>query len=244
MTGYFERAPAFSIPLLRIVPDDTKFDFMRFRRISFPISALLSIVAIVLFFHPWPQSRHRFQRRHADGGAGEVGPADLAQDAHDADRRSASATSSCSSSAAPADVLIRIAQQPGGEAAQQAAVDKVKRRARRRLEYRRVEVVGPRVSSELLSYGTIGIIAGDRRDPDLSLVPLRVAVCARRHDRQRARPRADARLHVADADRFRPDLDRRAADHPRLFAQRYRRHLRPHPRDAAALQEACRCRNC
>ena len=41
-----------NIPLLRIVPDDTKFDFMRFRRISFPISALLSIVAIFLFFHP------------------------------------------------------------------------------------------------------------------------------------------------------------------------------------------------
>jgi preprotein translocase subunit SecD len=39
-----------SIPMLRIVPDDTKFDFMRFRRISFPVSALLSIIAIVLFF--------------------------------------------------------------------------------------------------------------------------------------------------------------------------------------------------
>ena len=26
--------------MLRIVPDDTKFDFMRFRRISFPISAI------------------------------------------------------------------------------------------------------------------------------------------------------------------------------------------------------------
>ena len=36
--------------LLRIVPDDTKFDFMRFRRISFPISALLSILAISLYF--------------------------------------------------------------------------------------------------------------------------------------------------------------------------------------------------
>ena len=29
-----------AIPLLRIVPDDTKFDFMRFRRISFPVSAI------------------------------------------------------------------------------------------------------------------------------------------------------------------------------------------------------------
>ena len=36
--------------LLRIVPDDTKFDFMRFRRISFPISALMSILAISLYF--------------------------------------------------------------------------------------------------------------------------------------------------------------------------------------------------
>ena len=36
--------------LLRIVPDDTKFDFIRFRRISFPISAILSIFAIVLYF--------------------------------------------------------------------------------------------------------------------------------------------------------------------------------------------------
>src|SRR5476649_106893 len=35
---------------LRIVPDDTKFDFMRFRRVSFPVSALLSMVAIALFF--------------------------------------------------------------------------------------------------------------------------------------------------------------------------------------------------
>src|SRR5262249_56415034 len=39
-----------SIPLLRIVPDDTKFDFMRFRRISFPVSAALSILAILLYF--------------------------------------------------------------------------------------------------------------------------------------------------------------------------------------------------
>jgi len=36
------------VRLLRIVPDDTKFDFIRFRRISFPISAVLSLLAIVL----------------------------------------------------------------------------------------------------------------------------------------------------------------------------------------------------
>jgi len=37
------------LPSLRIVPDVTRFDFTRFRRISFPISAALSIVAITLF---------------------------------------------------------------------------------------------------------------------------------------------------------------------------------------------------
>src|SRR5438094_2670969 len=36
--------------MLRIVPDDTKFDFMQFRRISFPASAFFSIIAICLYF--------------------------------------------------------------------------------------------------------------------------------------------------------------------------------------------------
>ena len=54
-------------------------------------------------------------------------------------------------------MLIRISQQPGGEEAQQAAV----RRSGAlgdEVEYRRVEVVGPRVSGELLSYGIIGLM--------------------------------------------------------------------------------------
>eukprot|EP01035_Chromulina_nebulosa_P034619 gene34618-46465_t len=38
------------LPSLRVVPDDTKFDFTRFRRISFPISALLSILAIAFLY--------------------------------------------------------------------------------------------------------------------------------------------------------------------------------------------------
>ena len=59
---------------------------------------------------------------------------------------------------APTDVLIRIAEQPGGDAAQQAAVQKVRGALGNEVEYRRVEVVGPRVSGELLSYGIIGLM--------------------------------------------------------------------------------------
>ncbi len=44
------------------------------------------------------------------------------------------------------DVLIRVAQQPGGDAAQQAVVSKVRGALGDSVEYRRVEVVGPRVS--------------------------------------------------------------------------------------------------
>jgi preprotein translocase subunit SecF len=57
----------------------------------------------------------------------------------------------------PENVLIRIAQQAGGEEAQQQAVQKVRGALGDTVEYRRIEVVGPRVSSELLTLGTIGI---------------------------------------------------------------------------------------
>ena len=59
---------------------------------------------------------------------------------------------------APTDVLIRIPQQPGGEEAQQQAVQKVRGALGTEVDYRRVEVVGPRVSTELLAYGMIGLL--------------------------------------------------------------------------------------
>ncbi len=142
--------------LLRIVPDDTKFDFMQFRRISFPISAVLSILAIGLyFFHglnfgidfkggllmevqsKTPTADLSTMRTTLSGlGLGEV---QLQQ------------------FGGPSNVLVRIAEQPGGDAAQQAAVQKVRGALGDSVEYRRVEVVGPRVSSELLSYGVVGL---------------------------------------------------------------------------------------
>jgi preprotein translocase subunit SecF len=56
------------------------------------------------------------------------------------------------------DVLIRVAEQPGGDPAQQAAVAKVRGALGDGVDYRRVEVVGPRVSGELLAYGTVGLM--------------------------------------------------------------------------------------
>jgi preprotein translocase subunit SecF len=146
----------FNIPLLRIVPDDTKFDFMRFRRVSFPMSAMLTIIAIILYFHPGLNLGIDFRGGTLMEVQTKSGPADLAK------MRATMAQLNLGEFqlqqfGSPSDVLIRISQQPGGEGAQQAAVSKVRNALGSDVEYRRVEVVGPRVSGELLSYGTIGI---------------------------------------------------------------------------------------
>ena len=131
---------------------------MRFRRISFPISAVMSILAISLYFFHGLNFGIDFKggtllevqvkadkadlakMRTTIGGLG-LGDFQLQEFGN------------------PRDVLIRISEQPGGDEAQQAAVSKVRGAFGDSVEYRRVEVVGPRVSTELLSYGTIGLIS-------------------------------------------------------------------------------------
>lgn len=60
----------------------------------------------------------------------------------------------------PSDVLIRIEEQPGGDAAQQVALKKVIDAVGTGYTQRRVEVVGPAVSSELRTTGFIAVAAG------------------------------------------------------------------------------------
>ena len=144
--------------LLRIVPDDTKFDFMRFRRISFPVSAALSILAIVLYFTHGLNFGIDFQGGTLMEVRAKSGNADLQA------MRSTLGTLGLGEVqlqqfGGPAEVLIRIAQQPGGEKAQQAAVEKVRGALGSDVDYRRIEVVGPRVSGELLYKGILGLFA-------------------------------------------------------------------------------------
>ena len=143
--------------LLRIVPDDTKFDFMRFRRVSFPISALLSIAAILLYFFHGLNFGIDFIGGTLIEVQSKVGPADLAKMRSTIDGLKLG-EAQLQQFGAPTDVLIRIPEQPGGEEAQQAAVAKVRGALGDEVEYRRVEVVGPRVSTELLAKGTIGLV--------------------------------------------------------------------------------------
>jgi preprotein translocase subunit SecF len=145
------------LPSLRIVPDNTHFDFTRFRRISFPISAFLSIVAITLFFTHGLNFGIDFKGGTLMEIRAKSGTADIAS------MRAALGglelgDVQLQQFGGPDEVLIRVAEQPGGDAAQQVAVQKVRGALGDAVEYRRVEVVGPRVSGELLAYGMLGLM--------------------------------------------------------------------------------------
>jgi preprotein translocase subunit SecF len=130
---------------------------MRFRRISFPVSAMLSIAAIMLYFFHGLNFGIDFIGGTLIEVQTKAGPADLAK------MRSTIGSLQLGEFqlqqfGAPDDVLIRISEQPGGDVAQQAAVQKVRNALGDTVDYRRVEVVGPSVSTELLAYGTIGLV--------------------------------------------------------------------------------------
>jgi preprotein translocase subunit SecF len=130
---------------------------MRFRRISFPVSAMLSIAAILLYFFHGLNFGIDFIGGTLIEVQTKAGPADLAK------MRSTIGSLQLGEFqlqqfGAPDDVLIRISEQPGGDEAQQAAVQKVRGALGNDVDYRRVEVVGPSVSTELLAYGTIGLV--------------------------------------------------------------------------------------
>src|SRR6516164_3529807 len=130
---------------------------MRFRRVSFPISALLSIAAILLYFFHGLNFGIDFIGGTLIEVQSKAGPADLAKMRGTIDGLKLG-EAQLQQFGAPTDVLIRIPQQPGGEEAQQAAVAKVRGALGDEVEYRRVEVVGGRVSNEQMAKGTIGLV--------------------------------------------------------------------------------------
>ena len=145
------------IPALRIVPDNTNFHFMDFRRFSFPISAVLTIIAITLYFVHGLNFGIYFRGGMLLEIQEKSGPADIAKLRTQLGSLGLGDVQ-LQQFGGPSNVLIRIAEQPGGDAAQQAAIQKVRSSLGEGIEYRRVEVVGPRVSGELLAFGTVGLM--------------------------------------------------------------------------------------
>jgi len=146
------------LPPLRIVPDSTHFDFTRFRRISFPISAVLSICAITLFFTHGLNLGIDFRGGILLEVKAKSGVADIAAMRASLEKLGLGEVQLQQFGSA-ADVMIRVAEQPGDDAAQQVALNKVKETLGESVTIQKSDVVGPRASGEYLAHGMIGLIA-------------------------------------------------------------------------------------
>ncbi|MBK1638874.1 protein translocase subunit SecF [Rhodothalassium salexigens DSM 2132] len=144
--------------LLKLIPADTHVNFLKARYVAYALSAILIAASMALFFTRGLNLGIDFK----GGITIEVGaeqPIDIAamravvngQDVGDASIQAFGSAN---------EALIRIARQPGEAEAQQAAVDRVKSALDDRfdnLEWRRTEVVGPKISEELFRDGIMAM---------------------------------------------------------------------------------------
>jgi preprotein translocase subunit SecF len=145
------------VRLIRLWPEDTRFDFMRFRRISFPFSAAISVITVILFLTVGLNFGIDFT-----GGTLIELQSKSRQSNIAAVREKANALgfgeAEVQEFGSAGELSVRFRLQSGGEAAQSAVVQKARETFEGDYEFRRVETVGPRVSGELVQSGTIGVI--------------------------------------------------------------------------------------
>ena len=143
--------------LIRIWPEGVHFDFMRYRRVTYPLSAVMSVLTVILLLTVGLNFGIDFQggtlmEMQAKSGRGDVA----------AVRQTAESLGfgevEVQEFGRDGGVSLRFALQPGGEAAQGLVVQKARDVFSAAYDFQRVEAVGPRVSGELVQSGTIGII--------------------------------------------------------------------------------------
>lgn len=141
---------------IHFIPADTKVDFVAKRWWAFSVSIILVVITVaalcikglnlgidfkggILIEAKAPQAVDIAGLR-AELGTLNLGEVSLQQ------------------FGSPEDVLIRIQRQEGDEAAQMKAISTVRDKLGTSYEYRRVEVVGPTVGSELLHAGILATV--------------------------------------------------------------------------------------
>lgn len=135
------------------IPPDTKIDFVSARWWAFGFTILLMVITIISLFM-------RGLNLGIDFKGGILIEAKSEQAIDIGKLRSELGTLGLGQVelqefGSPNDILIRVQRQEGGEAEQQRAVQKVREKLGDGYEYRRVEVVGPTVGSELLRAGLL-----------------------------------------------------------------------------------------
>ena len=141
---------------IRLIPDDTKIPFMKFSRFGYLLSGILCTLSLILF-------AFNGLNMGVDFKGGTVITIRTAEPANLDQLRSTInglglGSGELQEFGSPNDVLIRIGTQDGGEEAQQAAVNKIKDALGPGVEYRSVEVVGPKVSGELTQQGILAVV--------------------------------------------------------------------------------------
>ena len=143
-------------PLI-VIRRTPKIDFMAWHNLGFALSLLLTLSSIVLFLTVGLNYGIDF----VGGTLIEVrvtsGPANLAEMRQKLDALHIG-EASLQGFGPPTDVLIRLPRQPGGDAAQEKVVQLVRQALGPGVEYRRTEVVGPSVGSELIRAGVIATV--------------------------------------------------------------------------------------
>ncbi len=142
-----------------LFPHHLRVDFMRFKGLCLALSIVGMLISLALFFTLGLNYGVDFKGGSMIEVQSKSGPADIAG-LRDKLGRLGLGNVQIQSFGAPTDVLIRLEEQPGGEAAQQEGLRKVVDALGDQYAQRRVEVVGPAVSSELRTTGFLAVAAG------------------------------------------------------------------------------------
>ncbi|ACL57171.1 protein translocase subunit SecF [Methylobacterium nodulans] len=143
--------------LLRLWPDESHFDFMRFRRFSFPFSALMSVGTLVLFLMIGLNFGIDFKGGTLIELRPKSGQSDVAAVRHTANGFGFGETE-VQEFGNQGSISIRFPLQAGGETGQTLVMQKAHAAFDKDYVFDRVETVGPRVSGELVQSGTIGVV--------------------------------------------------------------------------------------
>lgn len=148
-------------PLLgfRPVPDGTRFDFMKSRFVGFGLAAALVLASVLLLLRPGLNFGIDF-RGGIQVEVAATAPADLSSYRAQLDGLGLGEVS-LQTMDGEGRLLVRLEQQPGGEAQQTAAVERLKVAVQQidpGASFERTEVVGPKVSGELATAGVLAVI--------------------------------------------------------------------------------------
>lgn len=142
-----------------LFPHHLRVDFMRFKGLCLALSVIGMLISLALFFTLGLNYGVDFKGGSMIEVQAKSGAADIAG-LRDKLGRLGLGNVQIQSFGAPSDVLIRLEEQPGGEGAQQEGLKKVIDALGDQYTQRRVEVVGPVVSSELRMTGFLAVAAG------------------------------------------------------------------------------------